>query len=353
MRVAPRPRTRPGHLRCAVRLFVAFAYFGIVAAATEASAQPSETKVAAESMFATGKKQLAAGDFAGACTSFAESQRLDASVGALVNLGQCSEKLGRLATAWAAYREAASLAATKKDDRGPEAAKLATALEPKLAKLSITVKSTIPGMIVTRDGVQIGAIGVPMVVDAGEHVIEATAPGHESFTTTVKVVDQPSAQTVEIPELARAPEAPAKPPVPVPQPRPEPALTAPLAQDGSGDISGVAIAGFVVGGVGVAGLIVGGALGIVASTTASDAEDDPTLCPAKQCSPAGRAEIDSAKTQAMISTIGFAAGGALLGGGITMIAIGFAAASDESERSARLWVAPTPGGAAVGLEGSF
>src|SRR5271156_1769624 len=82
------------------------------AARAQAPAPPASAtdKVAAEALFEEGRRLVAAGSFADACPKFADSERLDPSGGALLNLASCYEKLGRSATAWVTYREAASAA---------------------------------------------------------------------------------------------------------------------------------------------------------------------------------------------------------------------------------------------------
>src|SRR5690606_21383628 len=70
---------------------------------------PAE-KAAAETLFDRGIEQLRTEDLSAACTSFEQSQRIDPAVGTLLSLAECYERTGRTASAWATFREAASLA---------------------------------------------------------------------------------------------------------------------------------------------------------------------------------------------------------------------------------------------------
>ena len=66
---------------------------------------------------------MAAGNTAEACARFAESYRFEASSGTLINLALCHEKEGKIATAWAEYRDAARVArdwGRKESRRGRE-----------------------------------------------------------------------------------------------------------------------------------------------------------------------------------------------------------------------------------------
>jgi hypothetical protein len=59
----------------------------------------SADSAAAEALFREGRDAAKHGDLETACADFAESQRLDPAPGTLLNLAECEEKLGRVASA--------------------------------------------------------------------------------------------------------------------------------------------------------------------------------------------------------------------------------------------------------------
>src|SRR5262249_13171001 len=81
--------------------------------ATPALAQTSASdKAAAEALFDQGVRLMKQNSFADACPKLEESERIDPAVGTLLYLGECYERVGKTASAWATFREAASLAST-------------------------------------------------------------------------------------------------------------------------------------------------------------------------------------------------------------------------------------------------
>lgn len=324
----------------------------------------AQDKAVAESLFNSGKAAMEAGDYKKACKSFAESQRQDPSVGTLLNLGRCNELQGRLATAWGHYKEAARMAQLKGDaERSDAARKLATEMEPKLSKLTVNAAAPAAGMVVARirkDGAETerveigsGALGLAVDVDPGAYTIEASAPGFKTWTGEITVGATADKKTVDIPALETAPEGATVPPV-----TGGPATTTPSDSGGGSDGSGLMTAGFIVGGVGVVGIGLGAIFGLSASGTASDAEEDPALCPDKQCTTAGLDEIDSAKSSATISTIAFGVGAAALVGGAVLVILGATSGGGGSETGgATAPLALTPVASAEGgglwLDGSF
>jgi hypothetical protein len=197
------------------RSFAASALAVGVTLCSSAMAQPAEgSKVAAEALFEEGRKLTQEGNFAVACPKFAESERLDPSPGTLLNLANCWEKVGRAATAWATYREAASVASgAGRSQEVRIAQRHADALAAKLARVTITVATPPEGLSVTRDGVAIARAewGAPIPVDTGAHTISAKATGFKEWTSTIDVAHDGVESTVVVPALEPLPAPPPPP----------------------------------------------------------------------------------------------------------------------------------------------
>src|SRR5690242_7148142 len=92
--------------------------------------------VAAEALFHDGRAAAQKGDWETACPKFRESQRLDPAAGTLLNLADCEEHRGKVATAWQLFRQVVeSLPPT--DERVPLAKDRASALEKRLPRLTV------------------------------------------------------------------------------------------------------------------------------------------------------------------------------------------------------------------------
>src|SRR5437764_523426 len=76
--------------------------------AAPASAQSVSER--AQRLFEDGLKQLDAGSFAEACTSFEGSQKLEPKVITLLQLADCREKNHQLASAWNRFNDARQMA---------------------------------------------------------------------------------------------------------------------------------------------------------------------------------------------------------------------------------------------------
>jgi hypothetical protein len=118
-------------------------------------------------------------------------------------------------------------------------------------------------------------------------------------------------------------------------------------------MGGQKVAGLVVGGVGVVGLGLGIAFGLMTFSDASQQKSDCTS--ATSCSDYGQASTahSAGQRDAMISTVSFIAGGALLVGGAIVFLV--APHAREQSPAAALAVSPgvAPGGAGLWLNGAF
>lgn len=288
---------------------------------------------AAQALFYEGRALMKAGRWAEACPKLEESLRLDQGIGTTFNLADCNEHLGKLATAWSGFLDAAAAAkAAGQAQREKVARDRARELEPKLPKLVVEVKGQAPGLVVERDGLVIGqaAFGTAIPVDPGTHRIAARAPGRTPLELTVEAREARTSR-VTVPELTAEPVA-ASPAEAAPSPSTSAApastttttsATSPYAAAGTfpepveEHTSPQRVLGWVGVGVGAAGLLTAGYLGLRSLGRRNDARDH---CNGDLCDARGvelRAEAIRAGNASTIATI---AGGALLAGGIVLVA---------------------------------
>jgi hypothetical protein len=285
------------------------------ACARAAHAQGRPDEASAQKLFDEGRALLAQGRFADACPKFAASEQLAPSGGTLLNLADCYEKNGQLASAWAKFHEVGERAhRAGRADVEQMARDRVKQIEARLSTLTIVVPKEVDadGLQVRRDGEAVprAAWGTALPVDGGAHGIEVTAPGKRARTLTANVAPSGDRSTLTIPPLEDAPGA-STPAVDATRPAsPEQPAT-------GGGLHGRAVLGLVVGGAGVAALGVGAAFGLVAISKNNDAASH---CPASpRCNdPQGVTLTNDAKSAAAGSTVAFAAGGALLAGGVVL-----------------------------------
>jgi serine/threonine-protein kinase len=205
---------------------------GIIFQTVPAGAE-TEDPAGARALFDEARALMRAGRYESACPKLEAASTLYRGSGILLNLGDCYEHVGRTASAWSAFVEAASMAARlgRADDE-KEATRRQASLEPRLSRLSIIVAKETPDLVVRRDGARIdrGAWATPMPVDPGAHTIEATAQGHAKWETTVTVSTGRSV-TVEVPELAEQKQGAAPPSAAPPTPAPSSDATPPSASN--------------------------------------------------------------------------------------------------------------------------
>jgi serine/threonine-protein kinase len=326
---------------------------GALSSARPASAQANASgKAAAESLFDQGVKLMKAAKYDEACPTLEESQRVDPGVGTLLYLGECYEKVGRTASAWATFREAGSLATTSNQaERAKIAGERAARLEPKLAYVKLTVTPdtlNVPGVTVKIGAAEIhpGLQGVSTPVDPGPQRVEVTAPGYDTYTITVNVeaagryevvVPPLHAADHPAPPAAVAPAVAAEPAAPPPAPPSADVEPAPAAHS-----SPLKTVGIVVGAAGIVGIGFGTYFGVRAINKNHDAEQ---ACPTTVCSTADDYDLSKqAKDAATASTIAFAVGGAALAAGVVLFVT-------APKKEVGLTFTPYAGGGTLALRG--
>lgn len=323
-----------------------------LAVAGPAAADPTpQDKALAQGLFDDGRALMDAGKLPEACAKLAESHRLDPSPGTVLNLAICHEKEGKIASAWAEFKEAEALStASGRQDRADYARKRAATLEAKLSRLVVEIANPPEGMVIRLGGKELRAAamaGSGMPVDPGKYGVEAAAPGKKAWSGTVVVEPGPSTARLVIPAMVNAPAAASSAPK-APPPPPE---------DSSGSTRRVV--GYVAGGLGIAALGVGGVFGGLTLTKAAEVQD---LCgDAPKCSRPAVDANNTAKTMALVSDISLGAGAALAGAGLVLILTsGSSKPPAAGNRGAavaksRVWAAPVvgPGVAQVNVGGSW
>ena len=287
-------------------------------AVASAQAAPSDRKAASQLLFDQARALEEAGNHAEACPKFAESLKLDAGLGTMLWLADCYEMNGQLASAWAVFLEAAGAAAVRQDPREKVARARAKELEPRLSrlKISIAAAASAPDLEVRRDDAVLAQAewGLPVPVDAGEHVLRVTAPGKTPWTRTV-MVRGPGLAVVDVPALtepAKAREPVAKKPAELPPVAPPAVAAEPRGQTQR-------TLAFGLGGVGLVAIGVGSVLGGIGKTT-YDASNAGGHCLAdNRCDTYGLAHRADASSEAKTATIVFAGGLAAIAGGVTLL----------------------------------
>ena len=268
------------------RSLAVVAVVSLLAASALAEPSPDEVK-AADAAFDEGKRLAREGELERACAAFEKSQQLAPASGTLLNLGDCYERLGKTATAWATFRASAAIARDKGSKaRVKEALARAAALESRVSKVVVVVADD-----VRRDGLSVTHDGVPLEetlwndevpVDPGEHRLVVEAPDHASFERRYEVSS--SARVVEllVPPLMPLGDAPAAASVAAP----------------SDDTQW--ITGIVVGSVGVVAVGVGLGVGLSAMSVNGRSNDEG--CSEGLCTPEGLALRQRALTQSHVAT---------------------------------------------------
>jgi hypothetical protein len=348
-------RVRRGPGRCLTRLALLTA---LTLAPAMASAQAdAQQKAAAEALFEEAHQLLIQGQYESACRRFEQSQEIDPGVGTLLYLGECYERSGKVASAWATFRGAASAAlAAGQADRARMAEERWRKLSPTLSKLVLLVpqEDRAPGFELLLDGKVLSPalFGTAFPVDPGQREITARAPGLSTWSYVAEVKPNADYRSVQVPVLAAASSTGAvaaasassaegivrTPPMDTASPAGTSAVDHTLA--------------FVVGGAGLAAI----GVGVIFGVRAADKEDESKAdCPSSCLTEEGAELNESARTSALVSNISYGVGVAALA---TSVYLYFSAgpSSDVAKATSpglRLSGNLGPGTGLVSLSGGF
>lgn len=308
----------------------------LLAVAPHAQAQNA---AAADALFQEGQAALEKGDWNVACPKLRESDRLDPANGTKLNLADCEEKRGHLATAWELYRKLSETLPSG-DERLPYAQQRAQALGPRVPRLALKLAADAPAdthasiesLVLTA-----ASFGTALPVDPGKHqVVVSSGTEKRSFTVSLR--------EGETKELEITPHSSSAEPAPAQSPEPQ-GQSATLASD-QGEGYNTKTIGYVIGGVGAVGIAVGAITGIVGlskQSTGNDNCDDVR----RTCNQTGVDANETARTMAPISTVGLFVGVLGVGAGAYLIL------TSKPTHSVAIGTQVRGGSASVNLNASF
>jgi hypothetical protein len=302
-----------------------------------ATAQSASDAERAGKLFTEASALAAASKYDEACPKFEESQRLDGGLGTQFNLALCFEKLGKLGSAWRNYRDVARLGRqTGKTGREEAARQKMEQLRRRVSRLLLAsrdpdVTLKVDGQAVDRDSWSFYA------VDAGEHLIEASAPAKTTWKQRVTVAGVgPNGEGVEH------------------------AIAIPALETAAGQTRVVTVTkdssnpkrtlGFVLGGVGVVGLGAGLVTGIALLNDRSIADD---RCQPRCTDASARDAVATGKTLLPINVVAWAVG--IAGVGVGSFLIFTSGGEKDKATSTSASVAPLlgPDGGGASVMGRF
>lgn len=315
-----------------MRRLVALAITTSLAWVGTASAQGETERGAAETLFTEARALMSQGKFAEACPKLASSYQLDPGLGTLLNLGLCYKSVGRIGSAWSTFREAAMLGRRNGESaREAVARQEAEALAPRVGKLRLVLEPALArtsGLEVRLDGslIPIGALTTPLPVDAGEHLVQASAPDKRPWEGKITTRDA-AVTSLRLTALANAPAA-----------------KKPLAETNPGSTQ--RITALAVGSLGIASL---GVAGFFALSAQSSYSDSNSLCRGTGvCKAEGTKLRQDAKSKGTTATLFAGAGAVALASAAVLWFTAPAREKPVQTKSARVFIRPHS--AAWGLE---
>lgn len=319
----------------------------VVTISSDAAAEgPSAAdKASARTLANEGDAALRKKDFATAYDKYTKAGKLMPDALTLtLGLARAQLGLGKLVEAKESYNNIVRTALQ------PGAAPAYKAAKAEAEKEILGIDTRIGSLVITLDGPSDAAVTVdgdpvsPVMIgekrptNPGERLVRATAPGYRPAEEKVVVKEGAKAEL----KLTLEKDGPKAPP---------PKIEAPSVPDEAPPppppSSGLRTGAWVAAGVGVAGLAVGGVFGFLAKGKHDDLTKTCAggeLCPMSQ-----KSNIDSFKSSANISTIGFIVGGVGVAAAIPLFA--FSGSPKESPKASATFLTVSP--SSVAVNGSF
>lgn len=306
----------------------------------------AQKKAEAKRLFGEANAAYDRGEFDKAYQMFHDADNLVPGAVPKYRAAEALDKAGKVQGAISAYEEflASNPPADKNQERIDTAKKRIEALKATPAQVQVTISpADVAGATILVDGAQ--QTGTSFKVPPGKHVITVRAAGYEDATIEETFA---FAEEKQIPvELKKgAAGAAAPPPVPV---TPPPTTTQPPEEQSDGGTSKVPA--YITLGLAGAGFVVGTIFGVMALSSNSDYEDNPT-----------QDAFDSTERNALIADMAF---GASIAFGVTGVVLLLTADDGEETTAAKVlpskrarsgdFVAPyvTPNGAGAAARVSF
>ena len=298
----------------------------------------------AETKFNAGLRLFKAGKVAEALTMFREVAEGNGSPNARLYVGHCLQQLGKYVEAHKAFTAVVKQTTQRGDAKYEPTREAALAqlglLEPRIAKIVVSLTETPNGLSVTLDGTALEEkdFGSPVVVEPGAHKVEGSATDMAPVSRDISLEAGESKTTILVFKKLDA----------APPPAPEQVAPKP-DESGSKGGSPLRTVGFVVGGVGIAGLTVFTVTGLMAKSTFNRMS---TVCGSAGCSdPAQLSDIDKGRSQQTIANVGLVVGLVGLSAGAALVILGGRGRGNDAP--ATVAVSGLPGGGAISYTGKF
>jgi hypothetical protein len=318
-----------------------------------AFAQDSENVAAARSLGIQGVKLAEEGKCKEAIEKLERAEALYHAPTILGRLGECQVQVGQIVRGTEnlnkVVREQLAANAPKAFvDAQERARKVLDAALPRIAYLTVNIEpaGTQAEVTVGTTPVPHALIGAERPTDPGTHEVSASAQGFLPAKASVRLAEGAHEQvTLKLVADPNAAVAPAPAPTPAAPPPSSTPLLPPANASTTSSGGGGKTAGYILLGVGGAGLVVGSITGFMAMSDASDLKDK---CDDGESGNCEQDDIDSAKSVALVSTIGFG-----VGVGAGLLGVILLATSGRSETAEREGVRPYVGVGNAGLTGRF